>query len=217
MHSRSKAVVAALVAATVLLAAGVVGVVAQTLAAPAAGPVDMAGHAVQLESGDTPPPATLRRMHVVSNSGSDFEVPSVGLDVPLGALDEVDNQITPPGFTSAYLVANLGVSLANASTGSVFVVMHSLRGGGVGPGNYLIDVSKGTPRVSVGSSIHVGSLTYTVTGAQAIPKTTVPEDSNLWANIPGRLVVITCLQVPAQTESVDNMVITARLDGASKE
>ncbi|WP_460581589.1 class F sortase [Humibacter ginsengisoli] len=209
-------VAVALVAAAIILVAGAVGVVA-TRAVPASGPVDLKGNVVQLDPGDTPAPQVLQRMHAVTNTGSRFVVPSVGLDVPLGSLDVVDGEITPPGFTSAYRVDNLGVPLSRAGTGSVFVVMHSLRNGGVGPGNYLIDVDAETSRVRPGAVIRVGGLTYTVTGSKALKKSTVPADSSLWANTPGRLVVFTCLQVPAQTESVDNLVVFAKLDvGASR-
>ena len=207
--------VAALIAAAVILAAGAVGVIA-TRAVPAPGPVDLKGNVVQLDPGDTPSPQILQRMHAVTNTGSRFVVPSVGLDVPLGSLDVVEDEITPPGFTSAYRVDNLGVPLSRAAQGTVFVVMHSLRNGGVGPGNYLIDVDAGTSRVHQGAVIRVGGLTYTVTESQALRKTAVPRDSSLWANTPGRLVVFTCLQVPAQTESVDNMVVFARLEDGAK-
>lgn len=207
--------IAALIAATVILAAGAAGVIA-TRAVPASGPVDLKGDVVHLDPGDTPSPQILQRMHAVTNTGSRFVVPSVGLDVPLGSLDVVDDEITPPGFTSAYRVDNLGVPLSRAAQGTVFVVMHSLRGGGVGPGNYLIDVDAGTSRVHPGAIIRVGDLTYTVTGSQTLRKSAVPDKSSLWANTPGRLVVFTCLQVPAQTESVDNLVVFARLEVGAK-
>ncbi|HKT55447.1 MAG TPA: class F sortase [Microbacterium sp.] len=201
-----------LVAAAVLLVAGAVGVIS-TPASPAGAPVDLNGRPVQFDPGDLPSAQMRSRMHIVPDTGSRFAVPSVGLDVPLGSLDVVDDEIIPPDFTSAYLVHDLGVPPADAAHGSVFVVMHSLRGGAVGPGNFLIDVASGTSRVRTGARIQVADRTYTVTGWKAIGKTDVPSDRTLWANTPGRLVVITCLQNPAQTASVDNLVVFASLDG----
>ena len=197
-------------AASVLVAAGVVGIV--TVASAPTGTVDMRGHHVVLEPGTVPAPAVEKKMDAVVNTGVRFTVPSVGLNVPLGELSEAGGTITPPGFTAAYRVRNLGVPLANATKGTVFVAMHSIRGGGIGPGNYLIDVSAGAAKVSDGAKIHVGSLTYSVTGSQTVTKNQLPKDAAVWANAPGRLVAITCLQTPAQTASTDNVVITAQLD-----
>ncbi|WP_017936177.1 class F sortase [Nocardioides sp. Iso805N] len=176
-----------------------------------AGPVDMTGHRVQVDAGTTLSPRAQKAMHAVADTGTRFLVPSVGLDVPLGALDVVDNTITPPGVASVYWVRNLGVSLADARQGTVFLATHSMRGGAVAPGNYLINVAEGTSALSAGAKIVVGGLTYTVTSTQAITKAQVPHDAALWANTPGRLVVITCLEVPAGTDPVENMVITASL------
>lgn len=173
-------------------------------------PHDLSGKSVAI-SNDIPSAKTVARMHVVADIGERFIVPSVGLNVPLGALNEADGTITPPGFTSAYVVRNLGTSLQSADQGTVFVAMHSVRGGGVGPGNYLINVASGTSRVTRGDTILVGSTTYRVTGWSKESKQTVPSDVALWANTPGRLIVLTCLQVPAQTESTDNIIITAEL------
>ena len=140
--------------------------------------------------------------------GERFVVPAVGLNVPVTTMDEMGGEITPPGFTSAYIVANMGVTLEHATQGTVFVVMHSVRGGGTGPGNALINVPTGTATVKPGDTITVGSATYTVTGARTELKTAVPNDSQLWANTPGRLVIITCMHLPSNTESTHNLITT---------
>jgi hypothetical protein len=199
-------------AAVVLLCAGAIAMFAVT-PAPASGPVDLKGNQVTLDPGTVPPPKVQRQMNAVTTTGIRFDVPSVGLDVPLGELSEAGGTITPPGFTSAYAVRNLGVPLSNEASGTVFVVMHSVRGGGVAPGNYLINVNSGTSKLPIGTVVKVGTLTYTVNGSQAITKTLLPKTAAIWANTAGRLVVITCLQVPAQTESADNLIITATLTG----
>jgi hypothetical protein len=138
-----------------------------------------------------------------------FQAPSVGLDVPLGSLDVVDNELEPPGFTSAYWVRNLGVSPTDSANGTVFVVMHSLRNGGEGPGNALIDVDDGKARIASGASIVVDDVEYHVVSSETVDKSQISGDQSVWADAPGRLVVITCLQRPDGAPSTDNMVIEA--------
>lgn len=103
----------------------------------------------------------------------------------------------------------MGVPLSRGSQGTVFVVMHSVRGGGVGPGNYLTNVRAGTSTVATGSTIDVAGVSYHVTGWKTILKGGLATDAEVWANTPGRLVVITCLEHPNGSPSTDNMVITA--------
>ena len=142
-------------------------------------------------------------------TGDQFSVPAVGLDVPLRPLSARDGQITPPGFTSAYWITNMGVPLSRSAQGTVFVVMHSVRGGGVAPGNYLTNIRAGTSAVPDGSTIDVAGVSYRVTGWRTILKGGLATDTEVWADTPGRLVVITCLEHPNGSPSTDNMVITA--------
>lgn len=124
---------------------------------------------------------------------------------------ETNGQITPPGFTSAYNIANVGVPLSDAKDGTVFVAMHSLRNGAIGPGNYLTDVDKGTAKVSAGALVEVNGVDYRVTGWGKIQKGDLPYASFVWKNTPRRLVMITCLELPNGGPSVENVVITADL------
>lgn len=209
---RSRRVLVVLACAcAALLIAGALGLVVSRSHA-VSGPTDLRGAPVAVEAGTEPAPATVARMDAVTDSGTRFQVPSVGLDVALGELSMADGTITPPGFTSAYRVRNLGVSLGRAASGTVFVAMHSLRGGGVGPGNYLIDVKDARARLASGAEIRIGGDSYTVTGSEAIDKSVIRTDENVWADRPGRLVVLTCLQRPQGGPSVDNIVIFAQLE-----
>ncbi|WP_228512742.1 class F sortase [Clavibacter sp. VKM Ac-2872] len=176
-----------------------------------ASPVDMAGNHVAYEEFSAP---SAEESDAVEQNGTDrFAVDSVGLDVPLGALKTVRGVIEPPGFTSAYWVRDQGVAPGDGAQGTVFVVMHSLRDGGQGPGNYLIDVANGTSKIGLGAKIRVDDVTYSVTGTQAIDKPAVADASAIWANVPGRLVIITCLQKPGGGASTQNVVIEAQQDG----
>lgn len=124
---------------------------------------------------------------------------------------ETNGQITPPGFNSAYRIENLGVPLGNAKDGTVFVAMHSLRNGAIGPGNYLTDVDKGTAKVGAGALVEVSGVDYRVIGWGKIKKADLPYASFVWKNTPGRLVMITCLELPSGAASVDNLVVIADL------
>ena len=166
-----------------------------------------------LDPGTLPPPATIQAMHSVPDVGLRFTARSVGLDVPLGELTMVDGNITPPGISSAYMIRNLGVPLSGATTGTVFVVMHSCRNACHAPGDWLTNRAAGTPSLADGSLITVGELTYRVTGWQKYAKTSIGTQADVWAAKPGRLVVITCLELPTGEEPVDNLVITAQLVG----
>lgn len=198
-------------AAVVVLIAGGLGV-GLTLAhqgLPDGAQRDMHGNTVTLDPGTVPSKSVRKKMNAVSTIGERIIVPSVGLNAPIGEMNVVDGTLTPPGFTSVYAVRNLGARVASPGSGTVFLITHSLRGGGVAPGNYLINVSQHKAAVADGATIEVAGIRYTVTGSRAIAKPDIGKQANLWADIPNRLVIITCLQVPAQTESVDNMVIIA--------
>jgi hypothetical protein len=174
-----------------------------------AAPHDMRGNAVTLDPDATPDP----RASATPDGSGRFIAASVGLDVPLGSLFAVDGEVTPPGFTSAYLVRNEGVPPARSAHGTVFVVMHSLRDGAVGPGNHLIDVDAARARIAVGATITVDDVAYRVTGSAEVRKDELSRQSALWRDDPGRLVVITCLQRPQGGPSVDNVVILAQRSG----
>lgn len=189
-----------------------VGVCVLGAAAPhnvASAPLDMRGNAVQLEAAAPTSHETPDTTRAVDTGSGRFSAPTVGLDVPLGALTATGGVITPPGFTSAYQVRNVGVDPADAGNGTVFVVMHSLRNGGVGPGNYLIDVEHARAKITTGATITVDGVNYSVTDAKVISKEQLAARADVWANTPGRLVVITCLQTPSNQPSTDNLVITA--------
>jgi hypothetical protein len=200
-----------------VLAVGVAGLIIGVLGAlgtltPTAQTVpDLQGNQVHVDPGTLPSAKTQKAMRAVPDIGQRLKVPSVGLDVRLGELSEADNTITPPGFDSAYLVRNLGASLDRPGQGTLYVVAHSVRGGGIGPGNYLIDVEHGTARVKPGATVQVGDHTYVVTGSKTIDKDRLPDDPAMWANTPRRLVLITCLQRPSGAPSSDNLIITATL------
>ncbi|AZS38905.1 MULTISPECIES: class F sortase [Microbacterium] len=203
---RTRVIVVAAVAVAAVAVVAVGWLVLSPQAAPAAAAVDMRGNSVVLDPDVTPVPEA----EAVADIGARFEAPSVSLDVPLGELSEVEGQITPPGFTSAYLVRNRGVMPAEAAEGTVYVVMHSLRNGGVGPGNALFDIADGSSRVAVGDTISVSGVDYRVESQEVIGKKELPTREDVWSSTPDRLVVITCLQSPDGKPSTSNFVLIAQ-------
>lgn len=191
---------AALVAAII----GVAGVAGMTGVFDTS-PKDMNGNPVRYDLDASPRPEA----SAAPDGHGRFTAASVGLDVPLGSLDVVDGEVTPPGFQSAYLIRNYGVAPDRAGLGAVYVVMHSLRNGAVGPGNALIDVDQGKARIEVGATITVDNVGYTVTGTKDVRKDELPS-SDVWTAGSNELVVITCLQRPEGGPSFDNIVITGR-------
>ncbi|MFT8988150.1 MAG: class F sortase [Bifidobacterium psychraerophilum] len=180
-----------------------------SMSSEAGGAKDLAGNTVVLDDGQQPTKQQVAAMKPQQESGMRFTVPSVGLDVGMQSLSVVDGVIVPPGFRDAYLVRNLGVGLDQAKDGTVFVVMHSVQGG-LAPGNYLTNVEQGSIKLAKGALIQVGERSYQVTGGELLPKSSLQDESRVWQNTPGRLVVITCLE-RVSGRSLQNAVIYATL------
>lgn len=173
-------------------------------------PRDLDGRPVVLDDVALPDASARGAMQVVEpstdSSGARFRVPSVGLDVGIGALREVGGDITPPGFSGVYQVTNRGVGIADHARGRVFVVTHSVRDGRA-PGNALRDLG-------VGTAILVDGVDYTTTSTERVSKSELAVRDDIWADTPGTLVVITCLQ-REHGPSLDNVVITATAEPRS--
>ena len=205
---RNPFLVAVTVIAITLLAIGGIGLLITLTNQPSpTAPTDMRGAAVTLDPNVTPIPTA--SSHAVDDGHGRLIVPAVQLDVALGALDAVDGQITPPGFASAYLVRNAGVSVTDTAHGTILIVMHSLRGGGQAPGNFLANAETGQPRVTTGDTINVSGTKFTTVSSRLINRTDLPTDAETWANTPNRLLLITCLQYADGSPATKNLVITA--------
>ncbi|MFT8593431.1 MAG: class F sortase [Bifidobacterium sp.] len=170
---------------------------------------DMHGNSVTMDSDELPDGQQTRRMHAVQDLGLTLEVPAVSMKVPVGELSAVDGVITPPTFTQAYLVRNRGVGLQKAADGTVYVVTHSLSDG-FAPGNYLFDVAAQRATVKRGDALRIAGLNYSVDSSEMIAKTSLASRSDVWDSVPGRLVLITCLQ-RQHGRSLRNLVIFAQL------
>jgi len=179
--------------------------------------VDMAGNVVVPDDTQVEDPSYVQSADPQDSTGLRFKIPSRQLNVPLREANVVNNVINPPGFDSVYLMRNLGVSLADAATGPVYVAAHSLRPPGEAPGNFVIDPSQGDIVVPHGAEIDVGDLVYNVVSSRIISKSDLSTQTDLWAPTPGMLVFITCLQstsdsgYQADGHAKDNAIIIGQL------
>jgi len=177
---------------------------------------DMLGNLVRADDTSMYDPAVIKQADAVDDVGLRFIIDSVKLNVPLGEVNEVNGNINPPGFKTAYRIRNRGVTLADADKGTVYVAAHSLRGAGMAPGNYVIDKATGTIIVPYGATIKVGDRTYVMTSSEVIDKNDLGSDTKLWANTPGMLVFITCMEYTDPSKykngkTPDNAIIIGQL------
>lgn len=157
---------------------------------------------------EPPNKADVEDMQIEALDG-DFQVPSVGLDTGLETMTEVNGAINPPGLHNGYVVRNHGTP-DHPERGTTYVAIHSVQGAQL-PGNTLIDVDAGKAAVEEGESITLQDRDYTVTDSYTVSKTDISGDDRVWADEPGRLVILTCLQ-RASGRSADNVVIEAVAD-----
>jgi len=199
-----------LLIALVLICGGIgVGVYTLWPKAGASDLVDMEGNIVVPDDPNATSPAFLEAADMVVDSGGEgFRIPSVGLDIPLGAINEVDGVMNPANFVSAFWIRNRGVSVENASQGTVYIVAHSTRFGKA-PGNLI--QSNEQSLVKEGDTIWVDAAEYRVTGWQTSPQGQIGNIEELWANTPGMLVFVTCVLRNDHATPTDNLIITGQL------
>ncbi|MGY1806378.1 class F sortase [Blastococcus sp. SYSU D00669] len=141
-------------------------------------------------------------------------VPSVGLDLPLLALDPRGDVIDPPLLTAGYWIEPYGspVGSADRATNTLYVAAHSQGHGDDGFDPLLTADHRGSA-VAAGDVVEVrtpqGTVPYTITGTQRIAKGALPGTTDVWEDSPGRLVLITCFQRADGRNSTENLVVFA--------
>lgn len=168
------------------------------------------GQTIRLDTTITPEQAA-KQQAVPAYNGLRLVIPRLSFDVPLGAISIADGQLTPPGIWSAYWVRNLGVSPEKAKDGTVFLVIHTVRGDASAPGNLLIDGKAGHSTLTTGMPITMGGQQYRVTQTANISRDELPYRTDVWTSHPGTLVLITCLERPGSSVVIDNVVAWAQL------
>ena len=213
-HRRKSDILLLVLAFLLMIGGAVFGVMAwQKSQANKDLPVDMDNNRIMPEDTSALDPDFLKAANTVDDIGVRFVINSVGLDVPLGEVNAVNGVLNPPGFVSAYRVRNLGVTLDAAATGTVYVVAHALRPPGRGPGNFVTDLSNGTVTVKVGDLIQVGDVNYRMTDSRVVSKADLGGEADLWANTPGMLVFVTCMEttIDKSGHAVNNAVIIGQM------
>jgi len=173
------------------------------------GMVDLEGNIVVPDDPEATSPAFEEAADmVVDDGGEGFSIPRLGLHVALGSANEVDGVMNPPNFTSAFWIRNRGVGVSDADQGTVYVVAHSVQWGKA-PGNYLQDHE--SVLIVDGDVVGVDGRIYQVTDVELIAKTNIGNHPDLWANTPGMLVFVTCLERNDHAASTQNLVVVGQL------
>jgi hypothetical protein len=146
---------------------------------------------------------------IIDEGGKGFEIPAAGLNVPLGAINPVKGVLNPPNFTSAFWIRKIGSSPENGDRGTVFIVTHSLRAPGQAPGNFY--QRDGEVTLNPGDYIKVRDRVYVFTESEIVLKTELGRRDDVWANVPGRLVVITCHQNQGSGATISNVILYGEL------
>ncbi|MEY8567487.1 class F sortase [Corynebacteriaceae bacterium 7-707] len=170
---------------------------------------DLHGNPVRIDGGELPPAPVIEEMNVQHVAGARVTVPKAGMSVSLSELSAVDGQITPPGFTEIYHVRNMGVRVDDAPHGTVYIVAHSVTNG-FAPGNAVMDSRRGESILQTGDTIDVDGVAYNTDESFFVPKDELPYRGDVWENVPGRLVFITCLERDGVATG-DNLIITATM------
>ncbi len=144
-----------------------------------------------------------------------LEVPAVGLRSEVRELTPRRGVVDPPTFDTAYVIAPYG---RPGSDNTTYIAGHSWnRGRAVF--NPLLDVPSQQAVLAVGDTVVVTqdgtSFTYAVSSSRRYPKGSLATADEVWAKVPGRLVLITCFQRNDGAASRDNLVVTADLVGTS--
>lgn len=143
------------------------------------------------------------------------QVPRLGMDIPVLPMAlPADRRVNPPSNGFAYWVSDFGPSGPGA-TNTTYLAAHSWNLG-YSAFNGLMDIQAGTGRVQPGDAVLVttpeGVTSYTVTAATGYAKTSLGQRDDLWAAVPGRLVLVTCFQLNDAGATENYIVYAERTD-----
>ncbi|MGY1650885.1 class F sortase [Geodermatophilus sp. SYSU D01119] len=203
------AVAALGVAGSALLA---VGVAPDGRSAAATGSLDPVAAA---PAGEPAQPTLPPEGTVLPTPASDVHVavPALGLDLPVLPLTPSGGVINPPLLTAAYWIDSYGDPVGDAAQAdnTVYIAAHA-----TGTGEYgfdaLVDAEADDEGLRAGDVVEVstpqGTVDYTVERTQRYDKDELAGAADIWAAVPGRLVLITCFQRAGQA-STENLVVVA--------
>lgn len=139
------------------------------------------------------------------------QLPRLDMDIPVLPMAlPADRRVNPPSNGFAYWISDYGPA-GTGATNTTYLAAHSWNLG-YSAFNALMDIQAGTGRVQPGDTVLVttpeGVTTYTVTEATGYAKTSLGQRDDLWAAVPGRLVLVTCFQLN-DAGATENYVVYA--------
>ena len=140
----------------------------------------------------TPPPTTTAPAPPPA-SDVRLRVPSVGLDLPVLPLTPRGGVIDPPTMAGAYWIEPYGdpVGPGQPADNTLYIAGHSWTRGAAAFNALMAGAGVGVGAV-VSVDTPAGTVDYTVTGTETYAKHELPGAADVWAIVPGRLVLITC-------------------------
>jgi hypothetical protein len=137
-------------------------------------------------------------------------VPAVGLDVAVLPLTPKKGVIDPPTMADGYWIKPYGAPGGTADN-TVYIAGHSWTKGAAAfnplmPGDHGDGVATGDV---VEVQTPAGTTDYTVTGTERYDKDALPDATDVWTVVPGRLVLITCFVDDDGNATDDNFVVFA--------
>lgn len=171
--------------------------------APSAATSSSASPSRQAPSSASPPASSV---HV--------QVPSVGLDLPLFPLSVPDGVIDPPLLTAGYWLQGYGAPTGSAkdADNTVYLAAHSTNRGSSGF-DALLSADHRSAAVQAGATIQVstaaGTASYTVERTARYDTDELATASEVWQDVPGRLVLITCLTPTSYAPTTEDLVVFA--------
>jgi len=142
-----------------------------------------------------------------------LRIDALGIAAPIDGMKANNGVVDPPTHDAAYWLSEYGAPSVNA-TNTVYLVGHSWS---KGPAvfNSFTDAQSQQSKVPVGTTIVVAAggrpLTYVVDATARYAKSQLTTTKDVWAIVPGRLVLITCFLYEGVARSPDNFVVYAHL------
>ncbi|MDT0276510.1 class F sortase [Blastococcus goldschmidtiae] len=150
----------------------------------------------------------------VPTSDVHVTVPAVGLDLPVLPLTPQQGVINPPTLTAAYWIEPYGAPVGDVAQAdnTLYLAAHSTSAGVYGFDALMDPDGKGStlaPGDLVEVSTPAGAVGYEVKRTERYAKGELPAAAEVWEAVPGRLVLITCLQLGGGRASSENLVVFA--------
>lgn len=144
---------------------------------------------------------------------SELSIPAIGFAAPVAPLAiGAASVLDPPTAEDVFWLTDFGAPGAG-SDNTVFLIGHTSADGRA-VFDPLVDRAAGTTTALPGDEVLVetagGTVAYEIVATERHDKTALAELASVWENVPGRLVIITCLFQADRDLAPDNIVVFAR-------